>query len=99
MEGELKPVHESAADQFLLKDSQWFNVNVSKSLPVIKDVYKNYDKYKSESSKLGKYNRQHFSLGKMTEEFDKILNHYGIYNKISPKHQPLQLPKLKMLNK
>ncbi len=38
LEGELKNVHESAADQFLLKESQWFNVNVSKALPVIKDV-------------------------------------------------------------
>jgi glycosyltransferase involved in cell wall biosynthesis len=99
LEGELKEVHESAADQFLLKESQWFNVNVSKALPIIKDVYKNYDKYKSESAKLGKYNKQNFGLEKMTEEFDKILNHYGIYSKIAPKHQPLQLPKLKMLNK
>jgi len=37
LEGELKEVHESAADNFLLKEAKWFNVNVSKSLPVIKD--------------------------------------------------------------
>jgi glycosyltransferase involved in cell wall biosynthesis len=99
LEGELKNVHESAADQFLLKESQWFNVNVSKSLPVIKDVYKNYEKYKSESSKLGKHNLATFSLSKMTEGFDIILNQYGIYNKVQPKFQQLQLPKLKPLNK
>jgi len=99
LEGELKPVHESAADQFLLKDSQWFNVNVSKALPVIKDVYKNYDKYKVASYQLGKQNKQNFSLEKMTKLFDVILNQYGIYNKIQPKFQQLQLPKLKMLNK
>ena len=52
LEGELKPVHESAADQFLLKESQWFNVNISKALTAMKDVYKNYDKYKLEASKL-----------------------------------------------
>ena len=99
LEGELKPVHESAADQFLLKESQWFNVNISKALIAMKDVYKNYDKYKIESSKLGKYNLITFSLTKMTEKFDTILNQYGIYNKIQPKFQQLQLPKLKMLNK
>ena len=99
LEGELKPVHESAADQFLLKESQWFNVNVSKALPVIKDVYKNYDKYKVASFQLGKQNKQNFSLEKMTKLFDGILNGYGIYTKIQPKFQQLQLPKLKPLNK
>jgi glycosyltransferase involved in cell wall biosynthesis len=99
LEGELKPVHESAADQFLLKESQWFNVNISKALVAIKDVYKNYDKYKIASFQLGKQNKQNFSLEKMTKLFDNILNQYGIYTKIQPKFQQLQLPKLKMLNK
>jgi len=99
LEGELKNVHESAADQFLLKESQWFNVNVSKALPIIKDVYKNYSKYLPDSTKLAKNNRQNFSLEKMTEGFNTILNQYGIYTKVQPKFQQLQLPKLKMLNK
>ena len=99
LEGELKPVHESAADQFLLKEAQWFNVNISKALSSIKDVYKNYDKYKTASFQLGKQNKQNFSLEKMTKLFDVILNQYGIYTKIQPKFQQLQLPKLKMLNK
>ena len=99
LEGELKEVHESAADQFLLKEAKWFNVNISKALSVIKDVYKNYDKYKVEASKLGKHNKQNFSLGKMTELFDVILIQYGIYSKVQPKFQQLQLPKLKMLKK
>ena len=99
LEGELKPVHESAADQFLLKEAQWFNVNISKALSSIKDVYKNYDKYKIESFQLGKQNKQNFSLSKMTKLFDTILNQYGIYTKVQPKFQQLELPKLKMLNK
>ena len=70
LEGELKEVHESAADQFLLKEAKWFNVNISKALSTIKDVYKNYDKYKITSFQLGKQNKQNFSLGKMTELFD-----------------------------
>ena len=99
LEGELKEVHESAADNFLLKEAKWFNVNVSKSLPVIKDVYKSYDKYKVNSFQLGKQNKQNFSLSKMTKLFDTILNQYGIYNKKQPTFQPMQLPKLKMVSK
>ena len=97
LDGELKPVHESAADQFLLKESQWFNVNVSKALPLIKDVYKNYDKYKSASLELAKANKENFSLSKMTKLFDTILSKYGVYDKAQPKFQQLQLPKLKKL--
>ena len=99
LEGELKEVHESAADTFLLKEAKWFNVNVSKSLPVIKDVYKSYDKYKVNSFQLGKQNKQNFSLSKMTKLFDTILNQYGIYSKKQPTFQPMQLPKLKMVSK
>jgi len=99
LEGELKNVHGSAADQFLLKESQWFNVNISKALVKIKDVYKNYDKYKADSFQLGKQNLQNFGLEKMTKLFDVILNQHGIYTKVQPKFQQLQLPKLKMLNK
>jgi glycosyltransferase involved in cell wall biosynthesis len=99
LEGELKNVHESAANQFILKESQWFNVNISKALAKIKDVYKNYDKYKVAAFQLGKQNKQNFSLEKMTKLFDGILNQYGIYTKIQPKFQQIQLPKLKMLNK
>jgi glycosyltransferase involved in cell wall biosynthesis len=99
LEGELKEVHESASDDFLLKESKWFNVNISKALGVIKDVHKNYDKYKVASFQLGKQNKQNFGLQKMTQLFDTILNQYGIYNKKQPKFQPMQLPKLKMVNK
>ena len=99
LEGELKPVHESAANQFLLKEAQWFNVNISKALSVIKDVYKNYNKYKANAAKLAVHNLATFSLSKMTEGFDGILNQYGIYSKMQPKFQQLQLPKLKTLNK
>jgi glycosyltransferase involved in cell wall biosynthesis len=99
LEGELKNVHETAANQFLLKESKWFNVNISKAISVIKDVYSNYDKYKVTSLQLGKQNKQNFSLSKMTEIFDVLLNKYGIYNKVQPKFDQLKLPKLKMLNK
>lgn len=99
LDGEIKNVHPSAADQFLLKEAKWFSVNISEALTKMKDVYKNYSKYLPGSTKLAKHNREKFSLEKMTEGFDGILNQYGIYSKVQPKFQTLQLPKLKSLNK
>jgi len=99
LEGDLKEVHESAADQFLLKESKWFNVNISKAITIIRDVYKNYDKYKPAAIQLSKQNKQNFSLEKMTKDFDVIMDKHGIYSKTQPKFQPIQLPKLKLVNK
>ena len=65
----------------------------------MKDVFKNNDKYKPAAFQLGQQNKQNFSLEKMTKGFDIILNQYGIYSKVQPKFQTLQLPKLKSLNK
>jgi hypothetical protein len=97
LEGELKAVHDSAADQFLLKEGQWFNVSVTKALQIIKDVYANYDKYKPNAQKLAAYNKQNFSLSKMTESFDKLMQNYSIYNKVQPKFKKIELPKLKKI--
>lgn len=99
LDGELKNVHPSAADQFLLREAKWFSVNISEALTKMKDVFKNYDKYKPAAFQLGQQNKQNFSLEKMTKGFDVILDHYGIYSKVQPKFQTLQLPKLKSLNK
>ena len=97
LEGELKPVHESVADQFLIKESQWFNVSVTKALPIIKDMYLNYDNYTNNSYLMGKRNRATFSVSVMTEMFDKMLQKYGIYNKVQPKMKKIELPKLKKI--
>jgi glycosyltransferase involved in cell wall biosynthesis len=97
LDGELKNVHESAANEWIIKEAQWFNVNLSKALPVIRDVYFNYDKYKVKSFQLGQENKQNFGLEKMTKVFDEILSNYDVYNKVQPKLKQINLPKLKKL--
>jgi hypothetical protein len=76
LDGETKEVHPSAQNQFIIQGSQWFYVNYSNAINKLKDIYKNYDKYKVESKKLGKYNNENFSLEKMTKGFDTILTQY-----------------------
>ena len=95
LDGELKPVHESAADQFLLKEGNWFNVNVSKALPVIRDVYKNYSSYKKNAEGLAKHNKENFGLASMTNSFNGLLAKYSVYDKVQPKMKKIELPKLK----
>jgi glycosyltransferase involved in cell wall biosynthesis len=95
LDGELKEVHPSAQNQFILKGSQWFYVNYSNAINKLKDIYKNYDKYKVESYQLGKQNTQNFSLEKMTKGFDTILTQYVPTIK---QFIPLNLPTLTKIN-
>ena len=89
--GELKDVHPSAANQFLLKDSKWFNINFEVASKALKDVFKHYKKYIKQSRKQTQYIKDNWTFNKMSEKLNNFLP------KVSPKpqHQELKLPKLK----
>ena len=89
--GELKNVHPSAANQFLLQDSQWFNINVSVASRAIKDVYNHYKKYLEKSRKQTQYIKNNFSFDKMGELINKFMPKVDA----APQMQQLKLPKLK----
>ena len=91
--GELKPVHESAANQFLLKDSQWFNINTSIAGRAMKDIFNHYKKYIEKSRKQTKYIKDNFSFTKMGE----IMNSYMPLIDAKPQMQKLKLPQLKKM--
>lgn len=92
LEGELKEVHASAQNQFIIQGSKWFYVNYSNAINKLRDIYKNYNTYKTFAFQLGKQNKQNFSLDKMTKEFDTILTQYVPTIK---QFIPLNLPILK----
>ena len=88
--GELKNIHKSAANEFLIKQAQWFNIDVEVASKAMKDVYKNYKKYIENSRKQTKWLKENYSAEKMTE----ILK--GYMDSIKPvTNVPLNLPKLK----
>jgi len=87
--GELKPVHQSSADRFLLKDSRWFTVQYQYASKVLKDVYKHYKKYLEKSRKQSQHIRNNFSMDNMTERFTEILSKVN-----TPEQVQLKLPKL-----
>jgi glycosyltransferase involved in cell wall biosynthesis len=92
--GDLKNVHESAANQFLLKESQWFNINTDIAGRAMKDVFKHYKKYHEKSRKQTQYLKDNFSFNKMTEVLNNFLDQIPIQKTVE-----LKLPKLKKLPK
>ena len=89
LEGNLTPVHESAADQFCMKEAQWFTANYSNAANKIYDVYKNYNTYSQKSAGLKENTLKNFTLDKMNEKFEQILN---TYVKEQPKLIPFNMP-------
>ena len=95
--GELKNVHKSAANDMLLKESQWFNIDPNIAGRAMKDMFKNYKKYFEKSRKQTQYLKDNFSFDKMCDLLEKHLDHYVGEVKVTPKNIPLQLPKLKKI--
>ena len=91
--GELKPIHKSAANQFLLKESQWFNINTAIASRAMKDVFNHYKKYIEKSRKQTQYIKDNFSFDKMGE----LINNFMPKVEAAPQMQQLQLPKLKKI--
>ena len=89
LEGELKNVHESASNKFLLKEAKWFNVDYSKAASKIFDVHKNYKKYAKQSEGLKTNINKNFILDKMTTKLGEILDKYI---KVQPKKVEFKLP-------
>ena len=93
--GELKNIHPSAANQWLLKESQWFNINTDVASRAMKDVFKHYKKYLEKSRKQTQYLKDNWSFDKMTEKLSSLLPK----TQMQPQVQQLKLPKLKKLGK
>ena len=93
LEGELKEVHPSSANQFLLKESKWFTVDYSKAAQKMFDVHKNYNTYLEKSKGLKTNIQKNFTLDKMTQKLDEILSKYV---KVQQKIE-LKLPQIKKL--
>ena len=91
LEGSLTPIDESAADQFIMKEAQWFTVNYSNAANKIYDVYNKYSSYLEKSAGLKENTLKNFTLEKMHERFSEILN---TYVKAAPKVVPFNVPQL-----
>ena len=73
------------------KENKWFNVNYLYASQLMKDIYNNYDKYLTNSSKLRVITSKDFSYEKMKGELKVIMD--NILSTV-PKKVELNLPKL-----
>lgn len=89
--GQLENVHKSAANDWLIKESKWFQVNDVEVGRSFKDIYKKYKQYIIKGKQQKNFSKTRFSFEKMQELVDSIL----IANIPEfPKQVQLELPKL-----
>lgn len=74
--GTLVNVPPSACNEWLIKESQWFNVNYSVAAQKIEDTFVNYLKYIPNAEKLRVINSQKYTLEEGNKVFMDILNKY-----------------------
>jgi len=91
--GELKLVHPSTANHFLIKESKWFSPNFNEIGESLIDVYKNYDKHLPNARKQSKTNKEKFSFNAMKEVIKEQLSKIPEF----PKQIELKLPQLKKI--
>ena len=77
--------------EYFHPEAKWSTVNYGLSTIILKDVFKNYNKYKLRGKKQMLINREHFTHEKMTEKLLTIVD-----NLVSsvPQEVSLRLPKL-----
>jgi hypothetical protein len=94
LQGQLTNIHQSAANNMLLKEAQWFNVDYGHVGYYLKDVFENYKGYTDKAKRQGFQSRSKFSYEAMKEKLDNIFT-----TKIPefPKQIQIKLPELKKI--
>ena len=93
IDGKLENVHPSAANDFLMKEAQWFTIDYSKAGGVMRDMVDNYKLYLEKSRKHRKWSKDNFSFDKMVQKMSELFDETTM--ELEPKQVQLQLPKLK----
>ena len=91
IQGKLHNVHPSAANKWLVKESQWFDIDVVALNNAFKTIYLNYKDWSIKSKKQGNFAKENFSYTAMKEKLGNILEEK---TGNMPQHIKLELPKL-----
>jgi len=92
--GQLTNVHPSAANNWLLKESQWISVDTQQAVNAMVDIFNDYKKYLDGAKRQAYRSKNEFSWDKMKDKTDELLTKYIPE---FPKEVKLQLPKLKKI--
>jgi hypothetical protein len=94
LQGTMTKVHPTAANNMLLSEAEWFNVDHGHVGHYLKDVFENYKGYAENAKRQGFQSRTKFSFNAMKEKLGKLFT-----DKIPefPKNVQLKLPQLKKI--
>jgi len=92
--GQLTQVHPSAANDWIIRESQWFSPDHGQIGHYLKDVFENYKKYTDGAKRQAYKCKTEFSWDRMKEKVDQL---FEFYIPELPKRVQLQLPKLKKI--
>jgi glycosyltransferase involved in cell wall biosynthesis len=92
--GQLTNVHPSAANQWLLAESQWISPDHGQIGYYLKDVFENYKNYTDKAKRQAFKSKNEFSWNKMK---DKVDNLFTNYIPEFPKQVEIKLPQLKKI--
>ena len=90
--GQLENVHESAANNWLKKEAQWFAPSLAHGRKAMKEVYTKYKKWAVKGKQQAHYLRTNFTLEKMGELVDNILKHNVPEFEAKPQQVELDIP-------
>ena len=93
--GQLSNVHPSAANQWLLADSQWFTPDNGQIGFYLKDVFENYKNYVDKAKRQAYKSKNEFNWEKMQEKLNTFLTQ-SLPN--FPEEIELKLPTIKKIN-
>mgnify|MGYP003111183443 CR=1 FL=1 len=94
--GKLEQVPKSAVwKDIVIPESQWFNVDEGDVYKCLNYIFSHHLEFKRKANELMDKNREKFTLDKMTEKLDEIMEKYL---KDVPQQVGLNLPKLKKVN-
>lgn len=90
--GQLESVHSSAANNWLIKESQWFKVNDGEIGKSLKEVHKKYKQYTIKAKQQKNYSKSKFSFEGMKNLIQELLSKIPDF----PKQLELKLPNLEL---
>ena len=103
LDGQLTPVHPSAQNTMILKDTSWFSVDQGQIGHYMKDVFENYKKYTDNANRQAYKSKTEFSWNKMKDKVDELFTkNIPEFPKMAklklPELKKIELPKLTKIN-
>jgi glycosyltransferase involved in cell wall biosynthesis len=98
LSGGLTNIHDSAKNDWLIKEAKWFTPDYGYASKIMKDVQKNYKKWVDLAKRQRYFVNSTFTKNAVAAIYERILNVIDSTLTSMPQQVQLQLPKLKKTN-